>query len=54
MPNPLKVPELMSEYVKWLQSDREDHEVKIAADAHFKLVSIYPLLMETVVAHVCS
>src|SRR3989338_6757487 len=39
LPNPLKVPELMEEFVKWLQSETKDHPVKIAADAHFRLVS---------------
>ncbi len=42
MPNPLKVPELMSEFMKWLHSKNTDHPVKFAADAHFKFVSIHP------------
>ncbi|MFA5830020.1 MAG: Fic family protein [Candidatus Gracilibacteria bacterium] len=42
MPNPLKVPELMSEFTKWLHGKIDDHPVKIAADAHFKFVSIHP------------
>lgn len=42
LPNALKVPELMEEFVIWLQSDIFDHPVKIALDAHFKLVSIHP------------
>lgn len=44
MPNPLKVPELMEEFITWLQSDKTDHLVKIAMDAHFKLVSIHPFV----------
>ena len=44
LPNPLKVPELMEEFVKWLQGDNADHLVKIAIDAHFKLVSIHPFV----------
>lgn len=44
LPNPLKVPELMEEFVKWLQSDNSDQPVKIAIDAHFKLVSIHPFV----------
>jgi excisionase family DNA binding protein len=44
LPNALKVPELMEEFIKWLQSDNSDHPVKIAIDAHFKLVSIHPFV----------
>lgn len=44
LPNPLKVPELMEEFVKWLQSDNPDHPVKIAIDTHYKLVSIHPFV----------
>jgi Fic family protein len=42
MPNPAKVPALMSEFMGWLHSRNADHPVKIAADAHFKFVSIHP------------
>lgn len=42
LPNPVKVPDLMEEFVKWLISDHPDHIVRIAADAHYKLVSIHP------------
>ncbi len=42
MPNPLKVPELMSGLIEWLHSKNSDHSVKIAADTHFKFVSIHP------------
>ncbi len=44
LPNPLKVPELMDEFIAWLQSDNSDHPVKIAIDAHYKLVSIHPFV----------
>ncbi|MFH1706218.1 MAG: Fic family protein [Patescibacteria group bacterium] len=44
MPNAVKVPDLMNEYVKWLNSPNPDHAVKIAADAHYKLVSIHPFV----------
>ena len=44
LPNPLKVPELMEEFAKWLQSDNFDNPVKIAIDAHFKFVSIHPFV----------
>lgn len=42
LPNPVKVPELMQEFMNWLTGDNPDHIVKIAADAHYKLVSIHP------------
>lgn len=41
LPNPIKVPELMEKYVHWLRTVK-DNPVKIAADAHFKLVTIHP------------
>jgi Fic family protein len=44
LPNPTKVPDLMTEYAKWLQDKNPDPIVKIAADAHFKLVSIHPFV----------
>ncbi len=44
LPNPLKVPELMDNFIIWLQSSSSDNLIKIAADAHFKLVSIHPFV----------
>lgn len=44
LPNALKVPELMEEFIAWLQSDNSDNPIKIATDAHFKLVSIHPFV----------
>lgn len=43
MPNPMKVPELMKEFISWLQKDKS-HPITLAADAHFKLVSIHPFV----------
>lgn len=42
LPNPVKVPELMEDFFEWLHSKNNDHSVKVAADAHIKLVSIHP------------
>ncbi len=42
LPNPMKVPELMDDFFIWLHNKNSDHPVKIAADAHLKLVSIHP------------
>ena len=43
MPNPVKVPRLCDEFVSWLHAAR-GHELVIAADAHFKFVSIHPFV----------
>lgn len=42
LPNYVKVPSLMKDFMRWLQSIQGEHPVKIAADAHYKLVSIHP------------
>lgn len=42
LPNPLKVPELMTEFYKWLHSGIKEHPAKIGADAHLKFVTIHP------------
>jgi excisionase family DNA binding protein len=43
LPNPLKVPELMGEFIHWLQTTT-DNAIQVAADAHYKLVSIHPFV----------
>lgn len=42
LPNHAKVPELMGSFYDWLHSKNIEHPAKIAADAHFKFVSIHP------------
>lgn len=42
LPNPMKVPELMTDFIQWLNQKNNDHPAKISADAHLKLVSIHP------------
>lgn len=42
LPNPVKVPELMEDFAKWLHGKNRDHPVKIAAEAHLRLVTIHP------------
>lgn len=44
LPNPAKVPERMAEFAAWLKGENQDHPAKIAADAHFRLVSIHPFV----------
>lgn len=43
MPNPMKVPHLMDECMAWL-TKIQGNELMIAADAHFRLVSIHPFV----------
>ncbi len=43
LPNALKVPELMKNFIKWLK-DADAHPVDIAAKAHFDLVSMHPFV----------
>lgn len=43
-PAPRHVPHHMAKFVKWLQNQQEGHPVQIAADAHFKFVSIHPFI----------
>lgn len=42
LPNPVKVPELIEDFAKWLHGKNRDHPVKIAAEAHLRLVTIHP------------
>lgn len=44
MPNPVKVPDLMSEFVVWLKASKNIHPVELATDAHYRLVSIHPFV----------
>ena len=44
LPNPLKVPELMLEFVKWLKKSKGIHPVELAAEAHYRLVTIHPFV----------
>lgn len=44
LPNALKVPDLMEDFFRWLQSNISEHPVNISIDAHFKLVSIHPFI----------
>ena len=44
LPNPRKVPDLMTEFVAWLQNTCSLHPAELAAEAHFKLVSIHPFV----------
>lgn len=43
MPNSAKIPQLMADFMQWLHTTN-DHPVQIAAEAHYKLVSIHPFV----------
>lgn len=43
MPNPAKVPKLMNDFIKWLH-DSGPASPTLAANAHYKLVSIHPFV----------
>ena len=42
LPNPRKVPDLMEAFVTWLQQGPDLHPVELAAEAHYRLVTIHP------------
>lgn len=43
-PLPRNVPYHMQEFIQWLEAQQGEHPVRVAADAHFKLVSIHPFV----------
>lgn len=43
-PLPQTVPHRMTEFCQWLSLQQNEHPVRVAADAHFKLVSIHPFI----------
>ncbi len=44
LPQPVKVPYMMNEFIQWLSNQKKTHPVRVAEDAHFKLVSIHPYI----------
>ena len=44
LPNPRKVPDLIQEFAAWLASDQGLHPVELAAEAHYRLVTIHPFV----------
>jgi Fic family protein len=44
LPNPFKVPELMSAFADWLRQPGELHPVELASEAHYRLVTIHPFV----------
>lgn len=43
-PLPRQIPRLIKEFIHWLQGQQETHPVRVAADAHYKLVTIHPFI----------
>lgn len=43
LPDPIKVPELMEQFINWMHTTKE-HPVTVAADAHYDLVAIHPFV----------
>ncbi len=44
LPNPKKVQDLMDEFFKWLKKETKLHAIKLAAEAHYRLVTIHPFV----------
>lgn len=44
LPNPRKVPDLMQEFMKWLKNCSNVHPIELAAEAHYRLVTIHPFV----------
>ena len=44
LPNPFKVPELMEQFIQWLRATNNLHPVELAAEAHYRLVTIHPFI----------
>lgn len=44
LPNPRRVPDLMAEFVEWLNKAENLHPVELAAEAHYRLVTIHPFV----------
>lgn len=42
LPNPRKVPELMTEFMRMLKAKEKLHPVQVAGEAHYQLVTIHP------------
>ncbi|OGK23977.1 hypothetical protein A2954_07420 [Candidatus Roizmanbacteria bacterium RIFCSPLOWO2_01_FULL_37_12] len=43
-PQPVQVPYLMREFIRWISVQKKTHPVLIAAEAHYRLVSIHPYI----------
>jgi Fic family protein len=44
LPNPRKVQDLMDEFFRWLRKEEKMHAVELAAEAHYRFVTIHPFI----------
>ncbi len=44
LPNPRKVQTLMDEFFSWLENEKKMHAVELAAEAHYRFVTIHPFI----------
>ena len=44
LPNPRKVPDLMEKFVEWLKDSEHLHPLELAAESHYRLVTIHPFV----------
>lgn len=44
LPNPVKVPDLMSGFTQDITASKQRHPVELAAEAHYQLVTIHPFV----------
>jgi len=44
LPNPRKVPDLMEKFLEWLKNSQDYHPVELAAEVHYRLVTIHPFV----------
>lgn len=44
LPNAAKIPQLMEEFIIWLNNSSKVNPVSLAAEAHYKLVSLHPFV----------
>lgn len=42
--NPMKVPALMESFIEWIKASADLHPVELAAEAHYRLVTIHPFV----------
>ncbi|MDX2083360.1 MAG: Fic family protein [Rickettsiales bacterium] len=44
LPNPRKVQTLMDEFFSWLENEKKMHAVELAAEAHYRFVTVHPFI----------
>ena len=44
LPNPRKVPDLMTAFIEWVKNSKNLHPIEFASEAHYRLVTIHPFV----------